>query len=454
MVTQSSKKCPAIFISAPSSGEGKTTFTALLARMMSREGKKVRVFKTGPDYLDPQILSQASKQPVEQLDIWMGGDALCRQKLYNAACESDLIIIEGAMGLFDGEPSSADLAACFNIPLVVLMNVKGMAQTAAALVSGLANFRDDIVVSGMIANYCGSARHQQLIEEALPDHIPLIGVFPRADDIALPERHLGLVQACEVYDELEQRFELGADLLSKTPLYQWVNNIAAVEFHPAQCNEPEPWLEGVRIGIAKDDAFSFIYADNIYYLQKMGARLCYFSPLTDRVVPDVDALWLPGGYPELHARALSENLSMIASIKRFHDSHKPILAECGGFLYCLDQLVDLEDKTYTMSGLICGLGAMKGKRGCQGMQTAPLPEGDIRGHAHHRSRSQHTPEPLAYGRRQRHSAPGEAIYRSKGLTASYLHLYFASNPIAIAQLFNPSLISHELPRIDEASTSC
>jgi cobyrinic acid a,c-diamide synthase len=127
---------------------------------------------------------------------------------------------------------------------------------------------------------------------------------------------------------------------------------------------------------------------------------------------------------------------MVRSIQAFYQAEKPILAECGGFLYCLDTLTDLEENTYPMLGLLKGEGAMRGKRGCQGMQTAPLPEGDIRGHAHHRSLSANTPEPIAYGRRQRHSAPGESIFRSKGLTASYLHLFFGSNPSAVAALFN------------------
>ena len=427
--------CPAIFLAAPASGQGKTTLTAALARLLKRQGKVVRVFKTGPDYLDPQILEQASGQPVEPLDMWMAGEEYCQQKLHEAALVADLIIVEGAMGMYDGTPSSADLAARFNIPLVVVMDVKGMAQTAAALVQGLVGFRSDISVVGMIANHCSTERHRELIAEALPEHIPLLFSVKRDETMALPERHLGLVQANEVEAELEQRFELGADCLQAAGALNCLENLPAVDFPSASLPAVEPLLKGMQVGIAKDEAFSFIYQANLALLRQMGAELRFFSPIHDAEVPAVDVLWFPGGYPELHAKALSSNTSMLNSVKAFHGSARPILAECGGFLYCLETLTDLEDDQYPMAGLIEGHGAMRGKRGCQGMQSAPLPEGTLRGHAHHRSRSANTPEPIAYGQRQRHQAPGEAIYRVGSLTASYLHLFFPSNPNAIAHLF-------------------
>lgn len=441
MAEQQSVLCPALFLTAPSSGEGKTTITAALARYFRDQGKVVRVFKTGPDYLDPQILAQASGQDVEQLDLWMAGENYCQQKLYEAAKTADLILVEGAMGMFDGEPSSADLAARFNIPVAIVMNVKGMAQTAAAIAMGLANYRSDISVAGLIANNCGTERHAQLIRDALPETLPLLATLARDPEVALPERHLGLVQAAEVYDELEQRFGLGAEWI-KGPL-ETVNQITnlpePVEFFSAELPQVEPLLEGKRIAIARDEAFSFIYDANLRLLEQMGAELQFFSPLHDTQLPEADSLWLPGGYPELHAQALSDNQTMQAQIREFHSAGKPILAECGGFLYCLEDLTDLEDNCRPMAGIMKGHGAMRGKRGCQGMQTAMLPEGEVQAHAHHRSRSSDTPEPVGHGRRQRHPAPGEAIYREKGLTASYLHLFFASNPEAIAAIFSGNL---------------
>lgn len=424
--------CPAIFLVAPGSGEGKTTITAALARAFSKQGKNVRVFKTGPDYLDPQILAQASGNDVEQLDMWMAGAEYCQQKLFEAAQVSDLIIVEGAMGMFDGTPSSADLAARFNIPVVIVMNVKGMAQTAGAIATGLARYRSDIAVAGIIANYCSTARHEELIRDALPEDVLLLATLAKDEEIALPERHLGLVQAEEVREELESRFEKGVAWIGQQNILELP---AAVEFKSTSLPRPEALLAGKRIGIAKDAAFSFIYDANLRLLEQLGASYEFFSPLSDQQLPDVDALWLPGGYPELHAQTLSQNRQMCDSLKQFHAKGKPVFAECGGFLYCLDTLTDLEDKVYPMAGLMKGDGAMRGKRGCQGMQTACLPEGEVRAHAHHRSRSTNTPEPIGYGRRQRHSAPGEAIYRAGSLTASYLHLFFPANPEAIAKLF-------------------
>lgn len=429
--------CPALFITAPASGQGKTTITAALARMLKRQGKIVRVFKTGPDFLDPQILAQASGEHVEQLDLWMAGENYCRYQFYQAAQEADLIIVEGAMGMFDGDPSSADLAATFNIPMAIVMDVKGMAQTAAAIAMGLANYRDDIQVAGLIANSCSTERHRQLIEDALPDSLPLLATLARSESVALPERHLGLVQASEVRAELEQRFNAGADWLVDAGLENILERFSNVEFKPAILPIEEPLLQDKIIAIAKDEAFSFIYQANLLLLKELGATLKFFSPLHDKEMPAADALWLPGGYPELHAKKLAENTSMLNSIRLFSEQNKSILAECGGFLYCLEELTDLNDETHVMLNILAGQGAMKGKRGCQGMQTAIFPEGEIRAHAHHRSRSFNMPEALSYGRRQRHPAPGEAVYRHNNLNASYLHLFFPSNPKAISRLFNP-----------------
>ena len=424
--------CPALFLAAPASGQGKTTITAALARYHRDLGRKVQVFKMGPDYLDPQILEQASGQPVTQLDLWMAGAEYCRHQFYLAAQQSDLILVEGAMGVFDGEPSSADLAATFNIPVALVIDVKGMAQTAAAVALGLANFRNDVEFCGLIANNCGTERHAQLIRDALDGRMPLLANLARDPEVSLPERHLGLVQAHEVREELEHRFNLGKAWLGEQAICDLP---AAVAFASQDIAAPQKLLAGTKIGIARDAAFSFIYSANTRLLEAMGAELSYFSPLNDQHLPAVDSLWFAGGYPELHAKKLAENSSMLEDIRNFNAHNKPILAECGGFLYCLENLTDLDDITYKMTGILAGQGAMRGKRGCQGMQAAMLPEGEVRAHAHHRSRSQNTPEPIAHGQRQRHPAPGEAIYRQRGLTASYLHLFFPSNPQAVAQLF-------------------
>lgn len=430
--------CPALILAAPSSSQGKTTITAALASMLKAQGKVVRVFKVGPDYLDPQILRQASGQPVEPLDLWMGGPEYCQQKLYEAAQVADIILIEGAMGIFDGTPSSADLAAQFDIPIGIVMDVKGMAQTAAAIAYGLATYRDDFKVAGLIANNCGTERHAQLIRDAMPASLPLLGALKRSDDITLPERHLGLVQAEEILDELIVKLEAGREWIESSDLVNLLDKLEPTEFSPVAKEllpEIKPALAGRKIAIAKDNAFSFIYDANLRLLTELGAEYVFFSPINDKEMPEADALWLPGGYPELHVAALQSNTSMHSSIKAFSAANKPILAECGGFLYCLESLTDLEDNTFKMLGLMAGMGKMRQRGGCQGMQTAQLPEGDVRGHSHHRSLSSLTPVPVACGKRPKHPAPGEEIYRVGSLTASYIHLFFPSNPQALIDLF-------------------
>ncbi|ANF58040.1 cobyrinate a,c-diamide synthase [Halotalea alkalilenta] len=427
--------CPALFISAFASGQGKTTVTAALARLHRERGRRVRIFKTGPDYLDPLILERAAGTPVEPLDLWMTGEARCREALHLAAASADLILIEGAMGLFDGSPSSADLAIALGIPVVAVINARGMAQSVAAIAHGLAHYRPELKLAGVVANQLGSERHRALIEQALPPETPLLAALPRDQALALPGRHLGLVPPDEQPD-LERIIIAAASALVDGRLAELP---APIAFPAPETLPPAPrMLEGVRIAIARDQAFSFVYPANLRLLEAMGARLSFFSPLVDTAPPEAEALWLPGGYPELHAERLAANTPMAAALRAFHAEDKPILAECGGMLYLLDSLRDLDGRTHRMAGVLPGRGEMRDRSGCQGMQSAALPEGEIRGHAHHRSRSYDMPAPIAHGIRPSHPAPGEAIYRQGRLTASYLHLYFASNPQAIGTLFAPS----------------
>mmetsp|Transcript_17830 Transcript_17830/g.38534 ORF Transcript_17830/g.38534 Transcript_17830/m.38534 type:complete len:459 (+) Transcript_17830:71-1447(+) len=433
--------CPALFLAAPASGQGKTTITASLARLLHRNGKTVRIFKFGPDYLDPQILEKGSKTPVVQLDLWMAGEEWCRQQLYRAVAEyeADIILVEGAMGLFDGTPSSADLAAKFGIPVALIMDVRAMAQTAAAIAVGLRNYRDDFDMIGVIANKCGSNYHAKLVGDALPDDLPLLAALKRTDAIQLPERHLGLVQPSEQGEDfIEKCLEAGADLLEEAGIMTHIDNLKDICFQSQLIDTPRcDALAGVTIAIAHDEAFSFTYTANITLLKDMGASVCFFSPIKDDSIPlQANALWLPGGYPELHAKELSENTNMLTSIRSFHkEGNHPILAECGGFLYCMDTLIDLDDNSWPMAALMPGMGSMKNKI-VVGMQTAPLPEGKVRAHAHHRSKSSGTPEPFSNGIRQRSAYPGEAVYRQGSLTATYLHLFFPSNAEAISRLFS------------------
>jgi len=432
MVAKPESTCPALFFCAPASGQGKTTITAGIARYHRNRGRDVRVFKTGPDYLDPLILERASGHAVTQLDLWMVGEDECKRILYQAASEADLILIEGVMGMFDGNPSGADMAEFFGIPVAIVIDARSMAQTFGAIALGLACHRPQLSIAGVIANALGSERHQQLISEAIPETVKLLGCVRRHPQAALPERHLGLVHPHEVED-IEERLNALADIMEQSGL---TDLPAEVCFEDGATTSPEALLAGLSIGIAKDDAFSFIYAANIKLLEKMGANCEYFSPINDHKLPQVDALWLPGGYPELHHQALADNTGMRDQIRDFYQQGKKILAECGGMLYLMDTLTDVDGNSAEMVGLMPGQGIMRDRGGCQGMQYAPLPEGEIRAHAHHRTRCENTMEPISYGRRLRHPAPGEPIYQHQNLTASYLHFYFPSNPEAIASLLS------------------
>ncbi|EXI93058.1 MAG: Cobyrinic acid A,C-diamide synthase [Candidatus Accumulibacter sp. BA-94] len=428
-----SAACPALLLSAPASGQGKTTVTAGLARYHRNQGRNVRVFKTGPDFLDPMILERASGQPVYQLDLWMVGEHACKALLYQAAQEADLILIEGVMGLFDGAPSSADLAALFGVPVLALINAHAMAQTFGALAYGLARYRPGLPFAGVLANRVAGPGHAELLAESLPSDLHYYGWLPRDGEIALPDRHLGLVQAAEIAD-LETRLDTAAALISNTGLAELPPPVAFPEAH---AEWPPPLLKGVRIGVARDTAFAFLYPANLDLLQASGAELAFFSPLRDSELPTVDSVYLPGGYPELHLSELAANQPMRAALHQHHQAGKPIYAECGGLLYTLESLADKEGNRAPMLGLLPGHAALQAKLAGLGMQAVELPEGELRGHTFHHSKLETPLQPLVCGRRQRDGKPGEAVYRVGRLTASYLHLYFAGNPAATARLFLP-----------------
>lgn len=427
------RHCPALLVSAPASGQGKTTVTAALARKYRNQGRRVRAFKVGPDFLDPMILEHASGAPVYQLDLWMCGEAHCRELLYQAAGDADLILVEGVMGLFDGTPSSADLAEKFNLPVLAVVDAWAMAQTFGAVVHGLANFHSQLRVCAAIGNRVAGDGHAALLAESLPPAGVTFGHLVRDADIALPERHLGLLQATEI-DDLETRIQSAAERLQfKLDLAA----LAPVAFTATAPTSLSRDLAGVRIGVARDAAFSFIYRANLDVLEQLGAQLVYFSPLAQQPVPEVDSLWLPGGYPELHLQTLAANSAMKQALRAQHARCKPIVAECGGMLALLQSLSDDKGHRAEMAGLLPGHGIMQTRLGAIGSQSVTLPEGEVRGHTFHYSRMELAPEPITHGTAQYGNTPGEAVYRDGRLHASYLHLYFPSNPQAVARLFAP-----------------
>lgn len=425
--------CPALFIAAPGSNHGKTTITAALARYHVEQGRKVRVFKSGPDFLDPMILERACGLPVYQLDLWMIGESECRRLLYEAALEADLILIEGVMGLFDGEPCSADIAELFSVPVLAVIDAKGAAQTVGAIAYGLANYRPNLLFAGVLANNVASTRHNEMILQGMPPDLRYFGGMPRNSQFVLPERHLGLVQAEEVHD-LESRMSAAAASIAATGLADLPE---AVEFISPDHKAPPQLLAGIRIGIARDTAFSFIYATNLELLCAMGATLVFFSPLADAALPDVDSLYLPGGYPELHLQSLQDNRAMKAALQTHFQQGKPIYAECGGMLYLLESIIDKTGHRGDMVGLLSGHAIMQNRLTGLGYQSAPMPGGLLRSHTFHHSLIETPLVPIAFGERVQNTSEGEAIYQLNRLTASYLHCYFASNPPAAAQLFLP-----------------
>jgi cobyrinic acid a,c-diamide synthase len=428
--------CPALFIGAPASGQGKTTITAGLALLHRRLGRRVRVFKTGPDFLDPMILERASGAPVQSLDLWMVGEERCRRLLAEAAGEADLILIEGVMGLFDGTPSSADLAARFGVPIAAVISAKSMAQTFGAIAFGLAHYRPGLAFHGVLANHVSSARHAQMLEEGLPAGLRWLGHLAPSDDIALPARHLGLHQASEIAG-LDARIALTADALAATALAQLP---AAVEFEappPAQRQTQPTLLDGMRIAIARDAAFSFIYPANLGLLETLGARLTFFSPLANEPLPgNADALYLPGGYPELHAAILAGNAISSASIRAHAEAGKRIVAECGGMLYLLDEVTDSNGTSTPMLGLLPGHATMQRRLVSLGMQALATRHGVLTGHTFHYSSIATPLQPACHATRAQTGAPGEPVFRSGPIVATYMHGYWPSNPALAAALFH------------------
>ena len=425
--------CPALLFAAPASGSGKTSLVAALARLHARQGRRIKVFKCGPDFLDPQIHAVASGQPCDNLDLWICGEEDIRARLARAARENDLILVEGVMGLFDGQPSSADIAERFGLPVLAVIDARAMAQTFGAVVFGLANFRPGLPFHGALANRVGSQRHADMLKASMPETVRWCGALPRQEAAALPSRHLGLLPAAEI-DDLLARIDLLADALATTSLAELP---PAVPFAlPAAAPLPRR-LAGRKIAIARDAAFCFIYPANLDLLRELGAELVFFSPLAGESLPVCDAVWLPGGYPELHAERLAAQHDLIAQLARHVEDGKPLLAECGGMMFLFEQLVDLEARSYRMAGLLPGKTVMGKRLAALGSQRVELPEGVLRGHAFHHSRCETDLPPLANAETP-DGRPGEPVWRKNRLTASYFHFYFPSNPEATASLFDPA----------------
>ena len=342
------QRCPALLVAAPASGQGKTTIVAALARLHTRLGRRVRVFKCGPDFLDPQIHAIASGAPCYNLDLWMCGEDDARRRLTEAAADADLILVEGVMGLYDGEPTAADLAVRLGLPILAVIDGGAMAGTFGAIAHGLKHYRPGTPLTAVLANRVGSARHAEMLAASLPEGIAWYGHLPRSADAALPERHLGLLPAAEI-DDLVQRIERMADLLAPTAA---AHLPPPVDFSAPAPAAVEPLLRGRTIAVARDAAYCFRYPANEDCLRQLGATLAFFSPLAGDALPPCDAVWLPGGYPELHAERLAAQRPLWAALKAHVDAHRPLLAECGGLMSLFETLIDGEGREHAVEAAI------------------------------------------------------------------------------------------------------
>ena len=444
-------RCPALLIAAPASGQGKTTVTAALARLYTRRGLKVRVFKCGPDFLDPHWHQLASGAPVHQLDLWMNGEADCAQRLHAAAQEADLLLIEGVMGLFDGDPSAADLAQRFGVPVLAVVDASAMAGTFGALAFGLQHYRPGLPWAGVLANRVGSARHADMLRSGLRAPEDWLGALMRVTAGAsagatrnagalLPERHLGLVAAHELADS-QQRLDAAADALEATPLGQMAASDLqrwAVEFpSPARANAVPALLEGRTVAVGRDAAFCFIYDANVQLLEQMGARVVFFSPLRDTALPVCDAVWLPGGYPELHTAQIAANTGMQASLRAHVAAGKALWAECGGMMALMESITLADGSTAPLWGLLPGHVTLHKRLAALGPQQVGVAGHTLRGHTFHYSTSDCSAPVVARTARPGEAAEpgkGEALYGHGSLHASYFHAWFPSSPAATAHL--------------------
>jgi cobyrinic acid a,c-diamide synthase len=417
--------CPAVLISAPASGQGKTMTTAALARAWRNQGLRVQAFKCGPDFLDPMILEAATGRPVYNLDFTMCGEADAQAQLYRAAQNADLIVVEGVMGLYDGTPSSADIAVRFNLPVLLTIDASGMAQTFGALASGLLGFNPQLTGAGVLANKVGSEGHAKLLCDCLPQHLSWFGALLKNENLRLPERHLGLFRAHEISD-LEQKIETAAHALAQLSALPLP---APVTFNAPKNHNTPQLLANKTIAIARDAAFCFIYQANLDCLQDMGATLKFFSPLSDTTLPEADAYWLPGGYPELHLEQIAQNIGMRKALHAAFAAHKPILAECGGMM-ALSETINQQ----AAFNLLPGNSQIHDKLQALGSLKAMIPDGELGAHTFHYGSFETTVPAVASAKTR--FGKTENIYRHGSIHASFLHFYFASNPIAAATFFN------------------
>ena len=432
---------PRIVIAATQSGGGKTTLvTGLLAALRTR-GLTVQSFKVGPDYIDLGYHRLASGRTGHNLDTWLVPEARLAEIFARECAGADIAVIEGVMGLYDGGrrgiSSTAAIAKALDAPVLLVIDAKSVGASAAATALGFRVYDSRLNLAGVLLNRLGSDTHEEMIREAMAGiDMPVYGVLRRDAALALPERHLGLTPveenaAAETVRAIGERVEAGLDLDSILKLACSVSPMSISEVNRAEKAAP------VRIGIARDEAFSFYYAASLAELEAYGAEIIAFSPLHDEALPEVDGVLIGGGFPEMFAAQLAENASMRASLCRAAEEGMPIYAECGGYMYLMQSLVDFDGVEHAMAGIFPARARMTEKLQMVGYVEAEQAVDTVlgsaglllHGHEFHFSveeaeRAADLVRPFTFTK-LRNGARYAAGCVYKNVLGSYLHLHFA-----------------------------
>ncbi|CAN5755736.1 cobyrinate a,c-diamide synthase [soil metagenome] len=442
---------PRLVLAAPGSGQGKTTVAAALMHLLARRGLRVAPFKIGPDYIDPTHHRAAAGRPSRNLDGWLLPHDTVRALFRRATTgerAADVAVIEGMMGLFDGHSatgeagSTAEMAKLLGAPVVLVMDASAAARTAAAIVHGLHSFDSELPLAGVVLSRVAGAAHYEICRQAiLQTGVPVLGYLPEDPALALPERHLGLVLAGERRLDPEPLAALAGETLDVQGLLEIARSAPPLADAPDPLPAPAERTEAV-VAVARDAAFDFYYEDNLDLLRDLGAEIRFFSPLTDaELPPDAGALYLGGGYPELHAEALFINLPLRRAIRAFAAAGGPIYAECGGLMYLSEALLDARGTRHIMVGLVPGTSRMRervtlGYREVEALRNSPIARAGqrVRGHEFHFSILDTPPAAPAYRRVDGEEVEGIVCGPRGNVLASYIHVHFGTDPRLAEQL--------------------
>ena len=424
---------PQLLIGALHSGGGKTTVTMGLLRAMRRRGMQVQPFKCGPDYIDTRFHGVATGCDSVNLDTWLASEAHVHEVYARYGAKADACVVEGVMGLFDGydrmQGSSAAIAQLLDIPVLLVVSARSTAYTVAALLHGVKTFRPGLRLAGVVFNQVGSELHAVMLRDACTDAgLRCFGCLPRAEGLEIPSRHLGLTLAAE--QQMDAWIDRAADLVEAHVDVERLMEACKEDFRmPETAGAPAPGK--MRIAVARDAAFSFIYRENLDRLAELGP-VTFFSPLAGDPLPDADLVYLPGGYPELFARELSSRQSTMEQLRGFAEAGGRILAECGGMIYLSSFIVCGGEGSFRMCGILPFTATMEGARLHLGYRRLVDAAGRVwRGHEFHYS-CLTEPESLPSVARQ-YDARGERVptpmYRYRNVIAGYTHLYWGESDI-------------------------